>query len=620
MIVPLNWLKEYIDITESPEEVARIFTSIGYMLDRPITQVEGDSVLDLEVRQNRSDCLSLIGLARELGAALGRPIRLPESAENLGESHGKTHIAIPNPELCPRFFALTIENVSVKESPDWLKKRLDAYGIKSINNIVDITNYVASEWGMPLHAYDADKVTDRKIIIRNAQSGESLTLFGGKTVSFHEDDIVHADATGPIGFGALMGGEEKSVHPQTQAIILEAAVYNQASVRRSSRRHNIRTEASTRLEKFIHPYLVEVALKRALKLVQELAGGELTDTTDAYPLKPEEKHITMNISEVTRLGGLDISLDEASKILNALEISHEKTSDSELSAIVPYFRTDLEQEADLVEEVIRMYGYDKIPEVLPQSAPPDSIQSTIYDVEEAARDIFISMGYDEVITEPITDEPAPIKEAIMLENSLTSEKRMLRTSLQNSLENACNQRSKFRQKDIRLFEVGKIYYVDNAKYIEERVLGAITSGAHSYVEIKGDCEALVNRLGYSFSPDFITILPLSESSYFASIALEKIIEKGDIYSSKLLSNPIQFIYHDFAVVVPIDTAVDEILSEISGLDSLIYAAEYISTQDIGKEGKHEYLIRVSYGSQDTSLSEKDVQPVREKIVKYIKQL
>lgn len=616
MIVPLTWLKEYIDITQSPEEVARVFTSIGYMLDRPITQVEGDTIIDLEVRQNRSDCLSLIGLARELGAALGRPMRLPESAESLGESAGKTRIVIPEPDLCPRFFGLTFEGITVKESPDWMKKRLAAYGIKSINNVVDITNYVATELGMPLHAYDADKVADRHLIIRNAHQGESLVLFGGKHVSFTEDDIIHADATGPVGFGALMGGEEKSVHPETTSIILEAAVYNQGSVRRSSRRHSIRTEASTRLEKFMHPYLVEIALKRARKLVEELTGGSLVDSTDAYPLKPKEKKVTLHISEVKRLCGVDVSMDEASKILNSLEISHEKISAEELSATIPYFRTDIEQEADLVEEVMRMYGYDKIPEILPQSAPPISIQSKIFDIEEKARDIFIAMGYDEVITEPITHEALPTRDAIMLENSLTSEKRMLRTTLHLSLENALIQRSKFRQKDIRLFEVGKIYFKDGEKYVEERVVGCITAGAHTYTEIKGDCEILLNRLGYSFDTTCVDIVPLSETSYYASVALGKIVEKGTSYTSKLLSNPIQFIYHDFACVVPVGTDVETLLNSIKDLDPLIYGVEYISTQDVGKEGKHEHLIRVSYGSIDNTLSEKDVQPVKEKIVEY----
>lgn len=620
MIVPLNWLKEYIDITESPEEVARVFTSIGYMLDRPITQVEGDTVIDLEVRQNRSDCLSLIGLARELGAALGRPLKLPESAESLGESKGKTRIEIPEPELCPRFFGLTFEGVTVKESPDWMKKRLAAYGIKSINNVVDITNYVATELGMPLHAYDADKIAERHIIIRHAHQGESLVLFGGKHVSFTEDDVIHADATGPIGFGALMGGEEKSVHPETTSIILEAAVYNQGSVRRSSRRHGIRTEASTRLEKFIHPHLVEVALKRALQLVQELTGGSLVDTTDTYPLKPAEIKVTLHISEVKRLCGVDVSMDKASNILDSLEISHEKISNEELLATVPYFRTDLEQEADLVEEVMRMYGYDKIPEMLPHSAPPISIQSKIFDIEEAARDLFIAMGYDEVITEPITDEAVPAREAIMLENSLTSEKRMLRTTLQFSLENAATQRSKFRQKDIRLFEVGKVYFKEGDTHIEERVLGCITSGTHTYAEIKGDCETLLNRLGFAYDAKYVTIVPLSESSYHASIALEKIVENGATYSSKLLSNPIQFIYHDFALVVPVGTDVETLLGKIKNIDPLIYAVEYISTQDVGQEGKNEYLIRVSYGSSENTLSERDVQPVREKIVEYTQTL
>jgi len=208
----------------------------------------------------------------------------------------------------------------------------------------------------------------------------------------------------------------------------------------------------------------------------------------------------------------------------------------------------------------------------------------------------------------------------MLENSLTSEKRMLRTTLQHSLENVATQRSKFRQKDIRLFEVGKTYYVEDGKYVEERVLGCITSGAHTYAEIKGDCETLLNRLGYAYSADYVTIVPLSESSYFASIALETIVEKGPSYSSKLLSNPIQFIYHDFALVVPIGTDVETLLSKIKELDPIIYATEYISTQDVGQEGKNEYLIRVSYGSAENTLSEKDVQPVREKILKYTQTL
>lgn len=620
MIVPLNWLKEYIDISETPEEIAKAFTSIGYMLDRPITEIKGDSVLDLEVRQNRSDCLSLIGLARELGAVLKRPIKLPESSERLGETVGKTQIDIPEPELCPRFFGLTIENISVKESPDWMKQRLETYGIKSINNIVDITNYVATELGMPLHAYDADKVADRHIIIRHAQKGETLVLFGGKTVTFVEDDIVHADPTGVIGFGGLMGGEEKSVHPDTTSVILEAAIYNQASIRRSSRRHDIRTEASTRLEKFIHPHLVEVALKRALHLVQELAGGILVDSTDAFPLPMEQKSVALDVKEVARLGGIDVSLDEASAILDRLQIENTQKSDSELLAVIPYFRTDIEQEADLVEEIIRMYGYDKIPEHLPQSAPPRSIQSKMFDHEEAARDQLVGMGYDEVITEPLTDETNSTLKPIILENSLTSEKRMLRTSLKNSLVDALLQRSKYRQDDIRLFEVGKIYYKDGQEFKEERVVGLITSGPHTYLDIKGDSELFHNRIGYVYDDKNVEIVPLSETSFFACIHLEKVVEQGKMYASVLLSSPNQYIFHDFAVVIDTQAPVNALLEDIKNLDELIYKTQYISTQDIGKESKKEVLVRVSYASIDASLSEKDVQPVREKILEYMKKM
>lgn len=612
MIVPITWLKEYIDLNESPEEIAEAFTSIGYMLDRPISHVDDTAVLDLEVRQNRSDCLSLVGLARELGAVLKRPVKMPEMVSDLGQSNGTTHIHIPDPDLCYRFQAITLEGISISDSPDWMKARLEAYGIKTINAIVDVTNYVSTELGMPMHAYDADKVVNRTITIRAAENGEQIKLFGGKTVSLIEDDIVHADESGPIGYGGLMGGEEKSVHSDTKNIILEAAVYNNASVRRSSRRSDIRTESSTRLEKFLHPELVEIALKRAVKLIQDLAGGTIVDNTDAYPRHFETKKIQLDLHEVDRLGGITVSGDEAHDILHRLEISIENNGEL-IEATVPYFRTDLEQEADLVEEIIRIHGYDHIPEKLTSTPPPTYIQSHLYDMEEKARDVMVALGYDEIITDPLTqDQP----DAIKLENSLTAEKTALRTNMLRSMASALEHRKKYRSEDIRIFEVGKIYSEENGTYVEQRVMGGITYGPHTYLDVKGDLEMLYHRLGYEFDEDTLMLTVVDDKTVHFEINMDTLVKKGTAYTPVLLSTPPQRIFHDFSVSVSADTHVTELLNSIKNLDARIYSVELGEKPRINGDSKTLY-IHVSYYDLKAPLSEDDVRPLREEILEYI---
>ncbi len=618
MIVPLNWLKEYIDIRETSEELAKIFTSIGYMLDRPISYTDTDVILDLEVRQNRADCLSLVGLAQELSAVLNRPLMFPACMEHLPATTSSTTIDIDDPHACPRFFALTYENVQIQESPEWMKKRLEAYGIKSINSVVDITNYVSVELGMPMHAYDADLVKNRHITIRNAREGEEIELFGGRHVACSSDDIIHADDDGPIGLGALMGGEAKSVHDTSTAIILEAAVYDQASVRRSSRRHNIRTDASTRLEKFIHPQLVEVAITRAAQLMADIHGSaHIVATTDIYPRPQSIQSISCSSDAVRRLIGIDVSQDAMIKILHALQCTTTVHDSDVFEVTPPFFRTDLEQEADIAEEIVRIYGYDAIPEKLPQQAPPRSLQSSWYDKEELARDACIAMGYDEVITEPLTHEETSTLTPIHLENSLTSEKDMLRTTLQHSLYRALSERTKHRQQDIRLFEVGKIYFLEADSYKEERVIGLATKGEHTFLQLKGDCEELCRRLGYAYSADIVTYVALDDASYFACISLEKLVHTGVSYSPRILSSVPQVIIHDFVCVIRNESRLEDVLGHISSIHEHIYRTQYVSTQT-ADSGQQEHVIRVYYAHPDGHpLTTTDVREAQEAIQTYL---
>lgn len=622
MVIPIEWFKKYIDVSESPEEVAEAFTSIGYMLDKPIDNEGEAAVLDLEVRQNRPDCLSLIGLAREYGTIKNRQLRMPDMAESIDDVSGETSVEIPNPDLCPRFFAVTFENVKVGESPDWLKRDLELYGIKSINALVDITNYVTVELGMPMHAYDADAVKDRKIIIRNAEKGESLTLFGGRKITFAEDDIIHADPDGPIGFGALMGGEEKSVRESTTSVILEAAVYNQASVRRSSRRHALRTEASTRLEKFLHPELVGHAMRRAVYLIRDIVGGTITDTTDAYPLSAETHEARLTKHQLHRLSGMDISMNEAEETLTKLGFETISASDEEIAVRVPYFRTDVEQEEDLIEEVVRIHGYDAIPEKLPSTEAPRDIQSTLYDLEEQARDCMVSLGYDEVITDPLTDISDTDKKPVLLQNSLSSEKSQLRTSLQHSLEYALSNRQKYRQdpayasRDIRLFEVGKLYYMDNQEYKEERVLAGIVHGKDAHDRIKGDVEVVFERLEYLRDDSVFQVRFPDKHTAFFSINLDALI-RLEQSKAVLLSSPPQLIFHDISLEISPDASIDDLFRRIRACDQRIY---HVSLKDDAEiDGRRKILISAAYSDPDAPMSEADADPIRGKIIGMLSQ-
>jgi len=616
MNVPFNWLGEYIKISEDINTIAKYFTAIGYMQNRPVQKVKGDDVLDLEVRQNRPDCLSLVGLARELAAVMQKTLVMPQMLESLPESHGDVRVDIQDAALCYRMGTVLIEGIAIKESPKWMQDRLEACGVKVLNNIVDITNYVMIEIGLSMHAFDANAVSDHTISVREAMEGERITLFGGKKINFAQDDIILADSDGPIS-STMMGGEAKSVSNSTTAIILEAAVYNQARVRRSSIRHTIRTESSTRLEKFLHPELVDIALRRAVHLVLEHAGGRITGSYDAYPALQAKKLVTLSIPHLHALTGVNIPHHTALDILNRLEIPTVELSEDQLQSEIPYFRTDLEQEADLIEEVIRIHGYDTIPEHIPTSAPPKDLQSSLFVLEEKARDIMIAFGYDEQISEPLTHEEEPHVKPVILENSLTSEKDMLRTTLDYSLIAALEMRKKYRQDEIALFEVGKIYFMAGEQYVEKRTLGGIAYGQKSYVDVKGDIEVLLERLGFVYHEDYVQMNAYDCQTHTFSINLEGLCDSAARFEQGLLSSPPSVIFHDFSFTVPEGLPVGEIIETIRQADPLVFAVKLGEMPRAQEDGTKTVFVKVTYQNPEGTLREEYVRPIKEKITKAI---
>lgn len=620
MKVPINWLREYIDVPADVQEISRVFTSLGYMLDGAPVEIEGDTVLDLEVRQNRGDCLSLIGLAEELSAYYKTPVKDPDGDPKLLNRPSTQLIAIEDSTKCYRFNALRIEMITNGTSPDWMQKRLLSYGITPINTLVDITNYVMLEIGQPLHAFDAAKVHG-EIRVGLAQKGETLTTLSGAEISLSADDIVIRDEKGILALAGIIGGESGKVDSNTQTIILEAATYDQAHIRRASRRHGIRTEASTRLEKLLHPDLTEIALARAAYLIQELTGGTAIDHTDVYPRRNDFKgrKLDLTFKKVVSLSGVEMAKSEIISHLELLGFKTSKENETFCEVSIPFYRTDIEIEEDLIEEVIRLYGYDKIPALLPSGPAPKQIDSPLFLLEESVRDILISCGYDEQITESLTHYDKPGDDVITLQNALTSEKDMLRTTLQDGLVYGVKNRMKYREADIRLFEIGKVYF-KNRELQEESRVGIILSGPDSHYRIlKGITESIFSRLKKSYNEEFVKIQQLPNKTYYVELSLESILSVPTSEEEpRVLTTPPQIIKRDISCTVPRKTRVGELLNKIHAIrPEMSHVSLGEDPRDVENDMKSVF-IQIEFWSIENTLTEKDILPLFEQIQEMMK--
>ncbi|MFA6005075.1 MAG: phenylalanine--tRNA ligase subunit beta [Patescibacteria group bacterium] len=620
MKLPILWLKDYVDVPENLTVLTNKLTSIGYMQDHRPETVAGTTVLDLEVRQNRSDCLSLIGLARETAAVFGVEYREPKVIAELPALSSGVIIENKAPEQCYRFNSISFSGITVKESPQWLKDRLIAYGIKTINNIVDITNFVMVEYGEPLHVFNLSSIAGKKLVMRLARKGEQLTVLGGKKINLTNDDLVITDADKIRGLAGVIGGAEEAVDKNTTSILLEAATYNQAYIRRTSLRHSLRTEASLRHEKFLNPQVSDIALRRAYGLIMELCGGKMIDHTESYDKPFAEKNVTLSLSAIEALGGITVTDKKVESILKSLGMQVTKTAPSIFQVVIPYYRTDIDQEADLVEEVLRIYGYDKIPEHMPATAVPKDIQSKMFLLSEKVRDILVSAGLTEVITEPLTRENNPQLEPVVLENSLNSEKTMLRTSLQEMLVHAAETQRKYRNTNIALFEVGKIYYREQGEYVEEDVVAGILSrDGLQFRNARGVAELLFERLERTYQENFVVYVEIDGNTptYYFQISLSKLLSLPVSRMVSVLTNPPQIVREDLSLVVPADTAVGEVVTEVKNTSPLVSKVTLGEDPRILDNKTKSVFLNITYSQAEGALEASHVLPIRNSIIEHL---
>jgi phenylalanyl-tRNA synthetase beta chain len=439
---------------------------------KPLAEFMGDIVLDIDVLPNMARCLSMVGVAREVAALTGKVLRLPATMiPTTGEAiEGKVQVAIEDSKLSSRYAAALIKSVKVGSAPAWMQRRLTYAGMRPINNIVDITNYVMLEWGQPLHAFDFDKLVQRAggksptITVRSARPGEKIRTLDGQLRELTPDNLLIADEAGPIAIAGVMGGADTEVSEATANILLESANFDFVSVRRTMKGFNLPSEASLRFSRGIHPEMVRPAAERAAALMHAHAGGTVCrGLVDCYPALLPAQVITLETREVTRILGIEMPPAEMTRILQALEFKVEQPAADRLRVTVPPHRLDIQAgSADLIEELARVYGYDRLPATLLKDQLPEQLGNRSLMLEEQVRDLLVNEVLQEIITYSLTEpsREAPLQPAgadyIRLLNPISSERVVMRrTLLAGVLEiAAANLRH---TEDVRLFEIGPVY-------------------------------------------------------------------------------------------------------------------------------------------------------------------
>jgi phenylalanyl-tRNA synthetase beta chain len=533
MRVSLEWLKDYVDIRISPEEIAEKLTMAGLEVTSK-TKLDQDIIMEIEVTPNRADCLSIVGVAREIAAVTGKKLKLPQLPSLRGRGQATIPIQVQDKLLCPRYLGRAIKNIEVGPSPEWLIHRLEVMGIRAVNNIVDITNFCLLEFGQPLHSFDLDKLQGQKIVVRRALPKEEIITIDGVKRQLEPDMLVIADKVSPQAIAGIMGGKDSEVvDGVTTNILLESAYFDPLNVHNTSRKLGLATHSSYRFERGVDLEGVFLSSLRATELITKLArpshkavsrGGRKRSRIsivgrliDKGKKPGEPGRVSLNYSRVGRVLGVDVSPVQIKEILAGLQFSIVQSSKEGLTVKVPSFRPDISREADLVEEVVRLYGYDKIPlrvsQLVPNLSSAGSLELFSEETYNVARQILSSFRLNEIMTYSLISRQALRKlwghceNLITVKNPLSYEQEILRPTLLVGMLNALLINVNRKNADLKLFELSRIYRKGNSGATEELTNLSIgvtgkrgsnwmaKSGEYSFFDLKGIVQSLLNGLG-----------------------------------------------------------------------------------------------------------------------------
>jgi phenylalanyl-tRNA synthetase beta chain len=680
MKVVYNWLKDFVDVTASPEELASRLALSGTNIAGVENGPHG-AVIDAEVSSNRPDCLGHYGIAREVGAIYKLPLKhvAPKPPEAAAKASDAVKVEIQAPELCGRFTARVIRNVKIQPSPKWLKDRLEASGVASISNVVDISNYVMLELGHALHTFDYDKVRDHKIVVRKAKRGEKIRTLDGIERQLDPGICMISDGDGSraVGIGGIMGGAETEISFSTNNILIECAWFEPIAIRRATRFLKLHTEASTRFSRGADPEMAELASRRAAELILQLAGGELlSGVVDVYPGKRALKKIRVTRSEILRVMGADVPDKQIEASLSTLgftpvRIDQNRGAEGSLLAAwectQPSWRAEVEREIDLIEEIARIYGFDKFPPRLP-AARQGAARLPHYEAETRLLERLIGLGYREILTIPHVAEerdalfrPEGVTPA-RLSNPLSEEASMLRSNGLVTMAAALEWNLNHGQRNARLFEIGRHYRLNGTESVETRVLTIGATGEarekglydaardFSFADLKGDVDAIGALAGGFFwqegGADWLHAArrgrivlgtdAIGAAGQLARRVADKFKFRQDIFLAELELDPLcsamrvakdarryeplprfPAVERDFSLLLADGTQFSAVVKVIQSLGIAEIAS--IEAMDLfrGKNvpsGKYSLLVRVTFQSREATLIDAQISDYGAKIV------
>jgi len=666
-----EWLKELAPVEASAEDLRREMPLVGVTVEtaRPAEGGAG-TLLEIDVTPNRPDLLSHYGVAREVAARYGvalKPVEPAPKGSVTGVSESGAAVEIAAPDLCHRYVALVIRNVKVGASPEWLSKRLEACGIASINNIVDVTNYVLLELGHPTHAFDLDTLADKRIVVRTAKAGEKIITLDGQTRQLKPHHLVIADARRPVALAGIMGGAETEISLRTKNVLLESAWFDPITTRRAAKELGLRTEASYRFERGMDVEMLLRAARRCAELFLKLAGGELlAGALDVYPRPWAAPVIPLRLTEIARILGMDLPRKQVERILTALGFKGARGEEDAWQVVPPSWRRDVTRDVDLMEELARHVGYDKVPVTVPAARQPVTVQPHAA-AETALRDALEAQGYDEAVSfttvSPAAAEPfrAPGDELVHLHNPLSEELSVLRPSGLLSLVEALAWNVNRGQKNLLFYEVGESYTLRRRKFSERRVLTLAATGLQrektvheperpcDLFALKGaveialerfnlpapvfrSCDASVfhpaqrfavlcgdKQLGVmgQLNPALAAQFKLRQDAYLAELDLEALYAAGLRPPAFAPLSRFPAVTRDFSLVLDAGTSFGAVREAIEALK----ISEMLSVSAVDRfrggaipAGRYSLLIRAVFQSAERTLTEEEIRGFSERIV------
>ncbi|MBF0337996.1 MAG: phenylalanine--tRNA ligase subunit beta [Nitrospirae bacterium] len=674
MLLSLQWLSDFIDLPYEPAKIADMLTMSGHEVES-VDDVEGAIVLDINITPNRADCLSVVGIARELAAITGQALKGYTHGQVTDEFAPDMAVEILTPELCYRYTGRIISGIRVGESPQWLKKRLQLSGVRSINNVVDITNYVMLERGQPLHAFDLATLSGRVISVRTPSRDVRFHTLDGVERAIAPTTLMICDKKGPIALAGVMGGLHCEVSEATTSVLLESACFNPASVRKTSKTLNLKSESSYRFERGVDIEGVPVALDRAALLIKELCGGGISAMIDAYPEKFKSREISLTIGKINKIIGANIGQDEVEAILRRL-LFDVKSENGRLTLTPPSYRGDIEMDADIIEEIARLYGYENIAPKMPNMSIAMNKKNKRLENIDLLKHVLRDAGFTETINYSFTSSDSldmfttsrHPQNRVVIKNPLRSDQALLRTAIVPSLVQNFLYSINHGLTDVHIYEIGTVFFNNADKLPTEKLkIGALAyygnvkrlwkEDVDTFFRMKGILESILSsllitqyeltpseesflmpdlsldiRLKHSDKPcgyvgmlatEVIKTLDIKTSTPRVAVMEADLNELFNATSKTIMYTPLfkyPFIERDISLVVDSDITAESIINLVKAYpDNLMESVEVFDYYRGDKlpQDKKSLAFHITYRATDRTLTDTEIDTLHRNLVNYL---